>query len=349
MRSHSVMPTVVLPGGETVPALGQGTWMMATRRKKRADEIAALRLGVELGMTVIDTAEMYGDGAAEELVADALGDRRREIFLVSKVMPHHASKRGTIAACEASLRRLNTDRLDLYLLHWRGSVPLADTLASFDALLREGKIRYWGVSNFDTEDMEELVRLSGALPSPVTCNQVLYNLTRRGHRTRLASLVRAEPRPPYGLFPSRAGKARGPSRLAVTRRAAGRDARPGGARMGGAEDRGHRHSQVRPDKRRTRKPRGSRHPARHGTAERHRRGLPAPEEEGATRDDLIYHSVSHDEPTLLLSGRARRSLSPLRSRLHKNPSFRNPDRPAKTWSGCQRRPSWSRRCSIWPR
>ena len=179
MTSTSDMPAVVLPGDESVPALGQGTWMMATRRQKRADEIAALRLGVDLGMTVIDTAEMYGDGAAEELVAEALGDRRREVFLVSKVMPQNASRRGTIAACEASLRRLQTDRLDLYLLHWRGSVPLADTLASFDALLREGKIRYWGVSNFDTDDMEELARLSDGLPS-VACNQVLYNVNRRG-------------------------------------------------------------------------------------------------------------------------------------------------------------------------
>ena len=180
MTTHPGIPTVTLPGGETVPALGQGTWMMATRRQKRTDEIAALRLGVDLGMTVIDTAEMYGDGAAEELVAAALGRRRSDIFLVSKVMPQHASRQGAISACEASLRRLETDRLDLYLLHWRGSIPLADTLAAFDELIRAGKIRHWGVSNFDTDDMEELARLSTGLPSPVACNQVLYNLTRRG-------------------------------------------------------------------------------------------------------------------------------------------------------------------------
>ena len=180
MHNHASVPTVTLPGGEKVPALGQGTWMMATRRQRRADEMAALRLGVDLGMTVIDTAEMYGDGAAEELVANALGDRRGEIFLVSKVMPQHASRRGAISACEASLRRLKTDHLDLYLLHWRGSMPIADTLASFDELLRSGKIRYWGVSNFDVGDMEELARMSSVLPSPVACNQVLYNASRRG-------------------------------------------------------------------------------------------------------------------------------------------------------------------------
>ena len=180
MTTHPRLPTVTLPGGEAVRALGQGTWMMATRRQNRADEIAALRRGVDLGMTVIDTAEMYGDGAAEELVAEALGSRRRDIFLVSKVMPQHASRRGTVSACDASLQRLKTDHIDLYLLHWRGRIPLADTLASFDDLLRAGKIRYWGVSNFDVKDMEELVRLSGGLLSPVACNQVLYNVTRRG-------------------------------------------------------------------------------------------------------------------------------------------------------------------------
>ena len=180
MPTRDGVPTVTLPGGEDVPALGQGTWMMATRRQKRADEIAALRLGVDLGMTVVDTAEMYGDGAAEALVAEALGSRRGEVFLVSKVMPNHASRQGTIAACDASLRRLKTDRLDLYLLHWRGSIPLADTLSAFDELLGAGKIRYWGVSNFDAGDMEELARLSSALPSPVACNQVLYNVSRRG-------------------------------------------------------------------------------------------------------------------------------------------------------------------------
>jgi diketogulonate reductase-like aldo/keto reductase len=151
---------------------------MAEDPRRRATEIAALRLGLDLGMTLIDTAEMYSEGAAEELVGKAIAGRRDEVFLVSKVLPHHATANGTIAACEASLRRLGTDRLDLYLLHWRGSLPLAGTLIGFATLLREGKIRYWGVSNFDVADMEELVALPGG--SNVATNQVLYNLMRRG-------------------------------------------------------------------------------------------------------------------------------------------------------------------------
>jgi diketogulonate reductase-like aldo/keto reductase len=174
------MRTITLPGGESVPVLGIGTWNMGERRQKRADEIAALRLAVELGMTVIDTAEMYGSGAAEALNAEALGHERDRIFIVSKVMPQHASTRGTIAACEASLKRLNTDRLDLYLLHWRGGVPLENTLAAFNTLERAGKIRHWGVSNFDIDDMTELESKSSRVSSPVATNQVLYNLTRRG-------------------------------------------------------------------------------------------------------------------------------------------------------------------------
>jgi diketogulonate reductase-like aldo/keto reductase len=165
---------------ESIPTLGIGTWTMAESRAKRADEIAALRAAVDLGMTVVDTAEMYGNGAAEELVAEALGDRRREIFLVSKVLPQHATRRGTIRACEASLRRLKTDWLDMYLLHWRGSVPLGDTLEAFTALVRDGKIRHWGVSNFDLDDMEEMSALETHAGSTAATNQVLYNLMRRG-------------------------------------------------------------------------------------------------------------------------------------------------------------------------
>ena len=165
---------------ETIPTLGIGTWTMAESRAKRADEIAALRAAVDLGMTVVDTAEMYGNGAAEELVGDALGDRRREIFLVSKVLPQHATKRGAIAACEASLRRLKTDWLDMYLLHWRGSVPLSDTLEAFKTLMQDGKIRHWGVSNLDLDDMKEIAALETHVGSAVATNQVLYNLMRRG-------------------------------------------------------------------------------------------------------------------------------------------------------------------------
>jgi len=136
--------TVTLPGGEAIPVLGVGTWGMAERPRHRLDEIAALQMAVDLGMTVVDTAEMYAGGAAEELVAEALGDRRREIFLVSKVLPQHATRRGTVSACEGSLRRRNTDHLDLYLLPWRGTVPLDETLAAFEALQRQGKTRHWG-------------------------------------------------------------------------------------------------------------------------------------------------------------------------------------------------------------
>ncbi|WP_445502926.1 aldo/keto reductase [Microvirga sp. G4-2] len=169
---------VTLPTGEVVPALGQGTWQMADMCGKRAQEFEALRLGVELGMTLIDTAEMYGEGAAEELIAEALGSERDRLFLVSKVYPHNASRRGVIEACKRSLKRLKTDHLDLYLLHWRGSVPLEETVAGFEELRRSGIIRHWGVSNFDTDDMEELFEIEGG--ANCATNQVLYNVTRRG-------------------------------------------------------------------------------------------------------------------------------------------------------------------------
>jgi diketogulonate reductase-like aldo/keto reductase len=176
-KATTSMRTIRFPSGDTVPVLGQGTWGMAEGAHARADEIAALRLGLDLGMTLIDTAEMYGDGRAEELVGEAIAGRRQEVFLVSKVLPSNASRRGTIAACERSLRRLGTDRLDLYLLHWRGSTPLAETLDAFATLLQTGKIRSWGVSNFDVPDMQELLTANG---EQVATNQVIYNLTRRG-------------------------------------------------------------------------------------------------------------------------------------------------------------------------
>lgn len=172
------MRTTTLPSGEEVPVLGQGTWGFGEERARRDGEIDALRAGIDLGMTLIDTAEMYGDGAAEEVVGQALAGRRDQTFIVDKVLPHHATRNGTVEACENSLRRLKTDRIDLYLLHWRGPHPLAGTLAGFEALQRAGKIRHWGVSNFDVADMEQVVKLAGG----ATCatNQVLYNLTRRG-------------------------------------------------------------------------------------------------------------------------------------------------------------------------
>ena len=169
---------VALPSGETVFALGQGTWEMGEDRRRRAAEVAALRLGLDLGLTLIDTAEMYADGGAEEVVGEAIEGRRAEVFLVSKVLPHHATRRGTVAACHASLKRLRTERLDLYLLHWREDIPLAETLDAFHSLLQSGDIRQWGVSNFDTADMEELIELDGG--REVATNQVLYNLARRG-------------------------------------------------------------------------------------------------------------------------------------------------------------------------
>lgn len=172
------VPTLRLRSGETVPILGQGTWSMGNDPRRRQAELAALRLGLDLGLTLIDTAEMYGNGASEELVAEAIVGHRDEAFLVSKVLPSNATRAGTIAACERSLRRLQTDRIDLYLLHWRDREDLPGTLEAFDILMKAGKIRAWGVSNFDVADMEELLALPGG--QAVATNQVLYNLTRRG-------------------------------------------------------------------------------------------------------------------------------------------------------------------------
>lgn len=172
------MHTVNLPAGETVPALGIGTWRMGEQRAARAEELATLKLALDLGVGLIDTAEMYGEGLAEELVGEALQGRRDEAFIVSKVYPHNADRRGCVAACERSLKRLRTDRLDLYLLHWRGQVPLAETLEAFTALRAAGKIRHFGVSNFDSADMQELAGLPGG--AEVQADQVLYNPMERG-------------------------------------------------------------------------------------------------------------------------------------------------------------------------
>ncbi|MBV8775864.1 MAG: aldo/keto reductase [Alphaproteobacteria bacterium] len=172
------MPQITLPDGSKMPAYGQGTWHMGESRGSRADEVASLRLGIDLGITLIDTAEMYGSGVAEEICAEATHGRRDELFIVSKVLPYNGSQRGAIDACEKSLKRLKTDRIDLYLLHWRGSHPFEETLAAFERLQRDGKIRYHGVSNFDRADMEEWVKTAGG--ASVASNQVLYNLARRG-------------------------------------------------------------------------------------------------------------------------------------------------------------------------
>lgn len=172
------MKQVKLPSGQTVPVLGQGTWAMGDSSARRKTEVAALKLGLDLGMNLIDTAEMYASGGAEEVVGEAIAGRRDEVYLVSKVMPQNASRRGVVSACERSLKRMKTDRMELYLLHWQGSVPLEETVEGFGALVRDGKIRRWGVSNFDAADMEELVSLAGG--DAAQTNQVYYNLNHRG-------------------------------------------------------------------------------------------------------------------------------------------------------------------------
>ena len=194
------MRTVNLPDGTPVPVLGLGTWRMGEQRHAAAAEIAALQLGLDLGMNLIDTAEMYGSGGAEEIVRQALAGRRDEVFLVSKVLPQNASRTGTVKACEASLKRLGTDRLDLYLLHWPGRHPLADTVAAFEALKEAGKIRHWGVSNFDTDEMEAL---DG---SAVATNQVLYNLSRRSLEWQLRPWCRARRIPIMAYSPIEQGR-----------------------------------------------------------------------------------------------------------------------------------------------
>jgi len=198
------MRYVSLGAGTTVPVLGMGTWGMGEARAHAAAEVAALILGLDLGMSLIDTAEMYGEGGAEEIVGKAVRGRRDAVFLVSKVYPQNATRKGAIAACERSLRRLGTDRLDLYLLHWRGAVPLTETLEAFAALERSGKIRHWGVSNFDLRDMEELWSLSGG--AATAANQVLYNLTRRGIEWGLLPWCRARRLPVMAYSPIEQGR-----------------------------------------------------------------------------------------------------------------------------------------------
>jgi diketogulonate reductase-like aldo/keto reductase len=189
------MKSVTLPCGETVPALGMGTWNMGDKPAQRAEELATLRLGLDLGARLIDTAEMYGDGRSEELIAEAIAGRRDEVFLVSKVYPHNASAKKMPQSCEQSLRRLKTERIDLYLLHWSGSVPLGETVEAFEALKRAGKIRHWGVSNLDTSEMKALAGKA------CQTNQVLYNLTRRGVEWELLPWLRKQRIPVMAYSP----------------------------------------------------------------------------------------------------------------------------------------------------
>jgi diketogulonate reductase-like aldo/keto reductase len=170
--------SITLPSGDKMPAFGLGTWRMGESRSRREKEVAIIKLAVELGVRLIDTAEMYGEGGAEEAIAEAVGGRRDELFIVSKVYPHNASRKATIAACERSLRRLRTDRIDLYLLHWPSSVPIAETLDAFMRLREAGKIRHYGVSNFDRDELAELWEAPGG--RDIQANQLLYNLVRRG-------------------------------------------------------------------------------------------------------------------------------------------------------------------------
>jgi diketogulonate reductase-like aldo/keto reductase len=197
-RLHA-LPKAAWSDGVRVPALGQGTWRMGEHRNGAADEIAALTLGLDLGMTLVDTAEMYGDGGAEEIVARAIADRRDQVTVVTKVYPHNAGRKSAIAACDRSLRRLRTDHIDLYLLHWRGRIPLAETVDAFEALRAAGKILRWGVSNFDRSDMQALA----ALPEGRHCatNQVLYHLGERGIEWDLLPWMRERGMPVMAYSP----------------------------------------------------------------------------------------------------------------------------------------------------
>jgi diketogulonate reductase-like aldo/keto reductase len=211
------VPTLPLPSGERVPILGQGTWRMGENGKKAKAEIAALQLGLDLGMTLVDTAEMYADGGSEEIVAEAIAGRRDQTFLVSKVWPGNASRAGTISACENSLRRLRTDRLDLYLLHWPSRFPVAETVEAFEELRKAGKIRHWGVSNFDPGEMEEVAALPAG--GNVATDQVLYNLTRRGIEADLLPWCRARKIPIMAYSPIEQGRmAKHPALAAIGKR-----------------------------------------------------------------------------------------------------------------------------------
>ncbi len=198
------MRTLELPSGQSIPVLGMGTWQMGEQTKYRQHEVDALCHGLDLGLSLIDTAEMYGEGGAEEVIAQVIKARRASVFLVSKVYPHNASKQGAIAACERSLKRLKTDYLDLYLLHWRGSIPLAETLEAFQTLQQAGKIRSYGVSNFDVKDMEEASQLPGG--NAIATNQVLYNLTRRGIEWNLLPWCRERKIPIMAYSPIEQGR-----------------------------------------------------------------------------------------------------------------------------------------------
>ncbi|MGZ3852263.1 MAG: aldo/keto reductase, partial [Flavisolibacter sp.] len=200
MRTSNVgIRTMRLPSGRPIPVYGQGTWLMGEILSKRNAELAALQRGLDLGITLIDTAEMYGDGAAEELVGQAIEGHRKEVYLVSKVLPYHATRQGVIDACHRSLKRLKTEYLNLYLLHWRGEIPLDHTLEGFTYLKDQGYIIDYGVSNFDTADMEEALKLPGG--DGIVTDQVIYNLAHRGIEYDLVPLCRERAIPIMGYSP----------------------------------------------------------------------------------------------------------------------------------------------------
>jgi diketogulonate reductase-like aldo/keto reductase len=214
--------TVTLPDGETVPALGLGTWRMGESQRSRRAEVEAVRFALEIGYRLIDTAEMYGEGGAEEVVGEALAQgpvRRDAVFLVSKVYPHNASRKGTLAACERSLARLRTDRIDLYLLHWRGSVPLAETVAAFEHLRSHGKIRHWGVSNFDVDDLRELWAVGDG--QRCAANQVYYSAGQRGIEFDLLPWQRQHHMPAMAYCPIEQGALASHAKLRAIARARG--------------------------------------------------------------------------------------------------------------------------------
>jgi diketogulonate reductase-like aldo/keto reductase len=214
----SIIRRVAFADGASLPALGLGTWKMGERPERRDAEVAALSHGFDHGLTLVDTAEMYADGGSEEVVGRALNGRRDEIFVVSKVYPHNAGKRSAVAACERSLKRLGIARLDLYLLHWRGDVPLAETVEAFERLKRDGKIARWGVSNFDVGDLDELAQVSDG--GACAANQVLYHLAERGIEKGALPRCRAWPMPAMAYSPYDEGRLlRHPELMRIAREA----------------------------------------------------------------------------------------------------------------------------------
>ena len=263
---------------------------MGETPRLRDAEIAALRLGLDLGMTLIDTAEMYGDGEAERIVAEAIDGRRDEVFIVSKVLPQNASRAGTVAACERSLKRLNTDRIDLYLLHWRGRYKLKDTLAAFQSLAKDGLIKAWGVSNFDVGDMEELAALPGG--TAVATNQVLYNLARRGIEADLLLWCRSRHIPIMAYSPVEQGRILRDRALARVAERHRRDAGADCARLAAPPGRHDGHPEGDEPRPCAREPCRARSRAEQGRPRRARPGLSAAPRRAAARNAVEARRAS---------------------------------------------------------